>query len=230
MKIKKGIIFIVALFCAFHLQAQTHSIRGIVTAFDSIQLVGAEIRVKSSGEIFKTDSAGFFTAVCKAPDKIKISAEGFSPKTLKIEDKIKVVAVNLKLKSGDKNREYALGYTKVSDKDRFNALSRLDKDDIDFAKYNNVYELISGRFPGVQVMKNGAIIIRGMGSFSLNNSALIVIDGIPYQSSNILNSIHPTQIKSINVLKGGKSSMYGAQGSNGVLVIETKQGNENNSQ
>ena len=92
----------------------------------------------------------------------------------------------------------------------------------DFSKYNNIYELISGRFSGVQVMKGGAIIIRGVGSFSLNSSALIVIDGVPYSNSNILNSIHPTQIKSIDIIKGAKSAMYGARGSNGVVVIETK--------
>ena len=75
-------------------------------------------------------------------------------------------------------------------------------------------------------MKSGEIIIRGVGSFSLNNGALIVLNGVPYNNANILNSIHPTQVKSINIIKDGKSAMYGARGSNGVVVIETKTGEE----
>ncbi|MBT3385961.1 MAG: TonB-dependent receptor plug domain-containing protein [Prolixibacteraceae bacterium] len=221
--------FSTLLFAFFYFSfsnAQVKVIHGMVTAFDSIPLVGVEIKVKSNKLVTHTDELGKFSVSCSANDKLRISANGFYADNIKLSEKIKLVAVNLKLKPGDKNKDYALGYTHVSDKDKFNSLISLNEDDTDFSQYNNIYELISGRFAGVQVMKSGEIIIRGVGSFSLNNGALIVLNGVPYNNANILNSIHPTQVKSINIIKDGKSAMYGARGSNGVVVIETKTGEE----
>ena len=217
-------ITLFALFFVAYSNAQVKVIHGMVTAFDSIPLVGVEIKVKSNKLVVQTDELGKFSISCNADDKLKITANGFYPDNIKLTEKIKLVVVNLKLKPGEKNRDYALGYSHVSYKDKFNSLINLNEDDIDFSKYNKISELISGRFPSVQVMKGGEIIIRGVGSFNLNNGALIVLNGVPYNNSNILNSIHPTQVKSINIIKGGKSAMYGASGSNGVVVIETKTG------
>ena len=97
-------------------------------------------------------------------------------------------------------------------------------DDLDFSQYTNIYDLLRGRIAGVTVQSNGDIIVRGVNSINLSSAALIVIDGIPSDKS-MLQSISPTNVKSINVIKDGSSAIYGSRGANGVVVIETKKGN-----
>ncbi len=215
----------VALVCVVSFaHAQDKVVHGIVTTFDSIPVIGAQIKIKSSKQTVLTDTLGRFTANVEENDKLKVSADGFFNQKVKLSDKIKFVAVNIKLKPGEKNREIAIGYGHVSDREKLNALATLNNDDMDFSQYSNIYELIKGRFAGVQVA-NGEIIIRGVNSINSSSAALIVVDGVPTDGS-ALNSIPPSQVKSINVIKDGSSAIYGSRGANGVVLIETKRGGD----
>ena len=226
MNIKANIFLttVMAVLLTLVSTAQDRTIQGIVTTFDSIPLIDAEVQNRSTKETVTTDSLGRFYIPATEGDKLKIKARGFYNEKAKIENKTRYVAVNLKLKPGEKNREYAIGYSKVSDRDKLNALAQLSDDDVDFSQYNNIYDLIKGRFAGVQVM-NGEIIIRGINSINSSSAALIVVDGVPVDGS-ALNSIPPVQVKSINVIKDGSSAIYGSRGGNGVVIIETKKGND----
>jgi len=124
------------------------------------------------------------------------------------------------LKPGTKNREIAIGYGHVLDSEKLNAVSTLNNEDVDFSQYTNMYELIRGRFAGVQIM-NGEIIIRGINSINSSSAALIVLDGVAVDNS-ILYTLSPIQVKSVNIIKDGSSAIYGARGANGVVLIETK--------
>lgn len=210
---------------ASHAQAQNRVVQGLVTTFDSIVVVGADVRVKSSKLVYKTDTLGHFSAEVLGADKLKISAMGFITNNIKLEEKTKFVAINIKLKSGEKAREYAIGYGYVKDAEKLNSVAQLTNRDVDFSQYTNMYELIRGRFSGVQVQTNGDIVIRGVNSLNLSSAALIVVDGIPTDKS-VLNSISPVNVSSINVIKDGSSAIYGSRGANGVVVIETKKGGE----
>lgn len=204
--------------------AQDRVLHGVVTTFDSIPLINAEVKVKSTGQTVFTDSLGRFAVPVNQGEKLKVKAQGFYNQKVKLEEKTKYAAVNLRLKPGEKNREYAIGYGHVSDRDKLNALATLNNNDVDFSQYSNIYELIKGRFAGVQVI-NGEIIIRGINSINSSSAALIVVDGVPVDG-NALNTIPPVQVKSINVIKDGSSAIYGSRGANGVVLIETKRGND----
>lgn len=204
--------------------AQDRILHGVVTTFDSIPLINAEVTIRSTKQTIYTDSLGKFTAPVKSGDKIKVKAAGFFNQKVKLEDNIRYAAINLRLKPGEKNRQYAIGYGHVSDKDKLNALATLNNNDIDFSQYSNIYDLIKGRFAGVQVV-NGEIIIRGVNSINSSSAALIVVDGVPVDGS-VLNSIPPVQVKSVNVIKDGSSAIYGSRGANGVVLIETRRGND----
>jgi len=217
-------ILIAAVCISFFSTAQDRVIHGVVTTFDSIPLIDAEIQVRSTKQTVLTDTLGRFSITVNPKERLKVSASGFFNQKVKLEEKTRYVAVNLKLKPGDKNREYAIGYGHVSDRDKLNALASLNSNDIDFSQYSNVYELIKGRFAGVQVV-NGEIIIRGINSINSSSAALIIVDGVPVDGS-ALNSIPPVQIKSVNVIKDGSSAIYGSRGANGVVLIETKRGND----
>ena len=202
--------------------AQERTIQGVVTTFDSIPLIDAEVQNRASKQAVMTDSLGRFLIRADEGDKLKIKARGFYNEKAKIEEKTKYMAVNLKMKPGEKNIEYAIGYSKVSDREKLNALAQINKDDVDFSQYDNIYDLIRGRFAGVQIM-NGEIIIRGINSINSSSAALIVVDGVPVDGST-LNSIPPVQVQSINVIKDGSAAIYGSRGANGVVIIETRRG------
>ena len=91
-------------------------------------------------------------------------------------------------------------------------------------KYNDIFEMIRGKVPGVTVGQAGpgqmpSIIIRGIGSNSDQTQPLFVVDGI--QTDNIA-SLNPEDVDQIDIIKDGTSAIYGMQGANGVIVITTK--------
>ncbi|MCF8222373.1 MAG: TonB-dependent receptor plug domain-containing protein [Bacteroidales bacterium] len=88
--------------------------------------------------------------------------------------------------------------------------------------YDDIYQMIKGEIPGVNVVGR-SITIRGPGSFNQSNQPLFVVDGSPIRS---ISHIMPSDVASISVLKGASASMYGARGSNGVIVIKMKQGSD----
>jgi TonB-dependent SusC/RagA subfamily outer membrane receptor len=220
----KTSLFLAVICLALLSNAQERIVHGLVTTFDSIPLIDAEVQVRSTKQTVLTDTLGRFSVAVNPGDRLKVSATGFFNQKVKLEEKTKFAAINLKLKPGEKNREYAIGYGHVSDRDKLNALATLNSNDLDFSQYSNIYDLIKGRFAGVQVV-NGEIIIRGINSINSSSAALIVVDGVPVDGS-ALSSIPPVQVKSINVIKDGSSAIYGSRGANGVVLIETKRGND----
>jgi len=100
-------------------------------------------------------------------------------------------------------------------------------------RYPNLYEMLRGQVPGVTVSQTqslsaGAgysVIIRGIGSFTLSNQPLFLIDGTPVtgDGGTELLSFNPGDIERIEVLKnGGSTAIYGVRGGNGVIAFYTK--------
>ena len=132
-KVNIVLITLTALFFTLVTHAQDKIIHGVVPTFDSIPLVDAEIKNRSTKQTVTTDSIGRFTLPAASGDKLRIKARGFFNEKAKIEDKTRYVAVNMKLKPGQRNKEYAIGYTKVSDRDKLNALATMSNEGLDFS-------------------------------------------------------------------------------------------------
>ncbi len=218
------LIFLVCLCIANNINAQDRSIQGKVTTFENIPLSGVEVQVKSTRQIVKTDTLGRFSVACNKKDKLSFFAHGFDKQNVKLRENTKFVAVNLHLKPGEEGKALAIGYGYVLDEDKLNAVSSLRDDHDNFSNYTDMYELIRGKFSGVQVVGD-EIIIRGNNTLGGSNAALIVVDGIE-RDGNILGILPPNTVKSIDILKDGSSAIYGSRGANGVVLIETKKGDE----
>jgi TonB-dependent SusC/RagA subfamily outer membrane receptor len=218
------LIFFSISFFLISLYAQERTVKGFVTTFDSIPLVNVKITAKNSKQVVYSDTLGNFQIVCLPEEKIKVSAEGFVTQNVKIDDKVKILLVNLNLKPSPNSREIAIGYGHVKDKDKLNAISSLSNKDLDFSNYSNMYDLITGKFAGVQII-NGEIIIRGIRSINSSNAALIVVDGMAVDQS-YLTSLQPNIVKSIDILKDGGAAIYGSRGANGVVIIQTRKGGD----
>jgi len=195
-------------------------IHGLVNTMDSIPLIGVEIKIQSTKQIVRTDSLGRFTAACNKPDKLKLKANGFYTENVKIPENVKIVAVNMKLKPGEKQRNYAIGYGYVSDRDKTTPGSYMNIKESDYSRYNNVYEILT--VLGAQI-QNGEIVLRGSKSFQGSSAALIVVDDV-IADYDYLRSLRPIDIKRIDILQDPASSVYGSRGANGVVIIETLKG------
>ena len=101
----------------------------------------------------------------------------------------------------------------------------------DGSGYTDIFQMISGRFPGVMVTGR-EIHIRGISSIVMNTQPLFLIDGVPVSSdsgaSNALSMIPPSEVEKIEVLKSASNlAIFGSRGANGVIAIYLKNGIEN---
>ena len=202
--------------------AQTRVIFGKLTVYDAYPVQNVLVKAKKSKSAVKTDSLGLFSIVCQETDVIRIKPKAFRPVTMRVGPDTDSLTINLYFLDSRKNRELAVGYGYVKEKDLLYAVSNLEQADADFCIYNDIFELMTGRFAGVTV-NSGAVFIRGISSLTGSNEALYVVDGMIYSS---IEWVVPCEIKSINILKDSSAAIYGSRGSNGVVLIETKTGNQ----
>lgn len=145
----------------------------------------------------------------------------------------------------------AIGYGTVKKSDLTGTVSSVKSEDLLLSSVSSVDQAIQGRISGVQITQassepGGGVSIRIRGSSSVNagNEPLYVIDGVPIDNNTIsslggekvannrntrnpMNSLNPSDIESIEVLKDASASaIYGSRGANGVILITTKSGSK----
>lgn len=123
--------------------------------------------------------------------------------------------LNFKPELPEGEMQIDVGYGTVKRKNLTTDVGYIDAQEDAYASYTNIYDMIQGRVPGVQV--NGTkITIRGISSINSGTDPLMVVDGVVVSS---IDNINPREVKSISVLKGSDASIYGTRGANGVILI-----------
>ena len=97
----------------------------------------------------------------------------------------------------------------------------------------NVTNTLQGQLAGVNVTAatgqpgaKSSVVIRGVGYINANSDPLYVINGFP-STAEEFRKISPTSIKDVRVIKDEEAlSEFGNRGSNGVIVITTKNMND----
>ena len=110
------------------------------------------------------------------------------------------------------------------------SVSSMDSETIEKRQVSNVTNALNGTMAGVQTLKaNGqpgtgsTIRVRGVGSINAGSAPLYVVDGVPFDGD--ISSINTQDIESITVAKdAATTSLYGARGANGIVIIQTKKG------
>ena len=115
--------------------------------------------------------------------------------------------------------EVNVGYGTVRKSDLTQSVSTLEVKENDVQGYRDIYEYLEGRVAGVEVTYDKRIIVRGVNTVNGSTDPLILVDGQEWQDISALN---PNDIKSIDVLKGSATAIYGVRGANGVILITTK--------
>jgi len=213
-------VLVLVIFSITVIHAQDRVVYGVVHTLEKIPLTGVEIQIQSTKQKIYTDSLGNFAAGCNQKDKLKLRANGFYNQNIKIHENTKFVAVNLKVKPGKKQQDYAIGYGYVSEQDKTTSISNMHVTESDYAQYHSLYDIV--RSMGAEV-RNNEIIIRGTKSFQGSSAALIVVDGV-ISDYDHFSSLRPVEIKRIDILRDAAASIYGSRGANGVVLIETLKG------
>jgi TonB-linked SusC/RagA family outer membrane protein len=95
----------------------------------------------------------------------------------------------------------------------------------------SIANMLGGRMAGIISMQSSGepgqnlaqFWIRGIGTFGVNDQALVLIDGLEGE----INSIDPADVESFSVLKDASATaVYGVRGANGVVLVTTKRGEE----
>jgi TonB-dependent SusC/RagA subfamily outer membrane receptor len=120
------------------------------------------------------------------------------------------------------NEPVDIGYQKVKKRDVMAPVEKIDGEKLKNVHYNNIYDMIRGKVPGVEV-NGSSIMIRSASSLTSGTQPLFVVDGVPVTS---IDHIDPQMVRSIEVLKGSSAAIYGTRGSNGVILINLKKGND----
>ena len=112
-----------------------------------------------------------------------------------------------------------IGYGTAKKVQLTQSVSSLQVKENDMQSYRDIFEYLEGRVAGVEVTPDKRIRIRGINSINSSTDPLILVDGQEWQDISALN---PNDVKSIDVLKGSATAIYGIRGSNGVILITTK--------
>ena len=112
-----------------------------------------------------------------------------------------------------------IGYGVVRKGDLTQSVSSVQVKENEMQGYRDIYDDLEGRVAGVEVTYDKRIVVRGVNTVNGSSDPLILVDGQEWQDTSSLN---PNDIKSIDVLKGSATAIYGLRGANGVIIITTK--------
>lgn len=223
------------LFSAFGFliaDAQTITITGQVLGDSSnTPLPGVSILVTETKKGLSTDANGKFSVTITGRNEVKLvfSYIGYRSQTVTASGN-KPLVVQLSREQSNLDQVVVLGYASVQRRDVTGAVSSISARQFKDVPLSSAAQILQGRLAGIQVVSSegapGADIVirvRGGGSITQDNSPLYIVDGV--QVENALSVIAPQDIASVDVLKDASTtSIYGARGANGVVIITTKTG------
>ena len=226
--------------------AQDKTITGNVTDQNGLPLPGVNIVVEGTTNGTQSDFDGnyaisasegqtlLFTYIGQRPERRTVGA-GATINVQMSEDAQALEEVVVTAQ-GIKREKKALGY----------AVTSVGAEQLEDRAEGDVARVLTGKAAGVQITAAGGaagsatnVVIRGLNSFSGNNQALFIVDGVPFsndtnQNGNFISGntgssrfldLDPNNIANIEVLKGlSAATLYGTQGRNGVILITTKSG------
>ena len=233
--------------------AQT-SVKGIVQDKTGEPLIGATVQEKgNTANGIATGLDGDFVLKVKSPNAtLLVSYVGMKPQEVALNGRTDIT-VTLEEDSEVLDEVVVVGYGTMKKSDLAGASSSLGEDAMKGSVITNLDQSLQGRATGVQAVatsgapgSSSSIRVRGQATINANAEPLYVIDGVIVQGGgnsgsdfglgdalgngkvstvSPLSTINPSDIVSMEILKDASATaIYGAQGSNGVVLITTKRG------
>lgn len=211
------------------------TIKGVINDEQGETIIGASVIVKGEDTGTTSDMDGRFSLEAPEGAILVISYIGYHTQEVKVR-KRSLLHIVLKEDNQLLDEVVVVGYGTVKKSDLTGSVSGVSNRQYKNQPVQRVENILQGRTPGVEVtatsgMPGASMKVRVRGTTSINKSSdpLYVIDGII--SSSGLDGINPSDIQSMEILKDASSTaIYGSRGSNGVILITTKQGSEGKAQ
>lgn len=223
-----SILALALLSCTDIFAQSTRQISGTVKDSNGEPIVGASVLVPNTSTGTSTDVDGHFILdVPNDAKTIEIGCVGYATSSVTLESSAVYSAV-LSDDSTFLDETVVVGYATQRKATLTGSVSSVKIDDNAIARpVTSVSSSLAGLAAGVTVNQttgkpgsSATIRVRGIGTLN-DNSPLVLVDGIEWSMDNL----NPADIESISILKDAAStSIYGAQGANGVILITTKQG------
>lgn len=231
---KKIQLTLFMMFLIFQGFAQSLQVRGKVSSSDGTGIPGVSVteRGTNNGSVTNADGNYSINVASGANAILVFTSVGMTTKTEAVRNRSTIdvsLADNLK----ELSEVVVVGYGSQRKQDITSAVSVIGMRDIGEQPSNNLNQMLQGRAAGVTVkQKSGApgglfeVRVRGIGSLGAGSDPLYVIDGFVVGTS-VGQNFNPNDIESISILKDAASTaIYGARGSNGVVLINTKNAKE----
>ncbi len=244
-------VLLFSVLCVSSALGQERVVEGTVTdAQTDTPLPGANVTVQGTNTGTTTNAQGQYEITVSGPDAVLVfSFVGYVGQEVEVGDQ-SVVDVSLEEDVEQVEEVVVVGYGSQRRQEITGSVSSVDVEEANVGQTASPQDLLRGRVSGVQVLDNSgepgggtSVRIRGTSSITAGAEPLYVIDGVPVNSTNVtpggasaggvssssssnpLALINPQDIESMQVLKdAAATSIYGSQGANGVVLIETKTG------
>lgn len=202
-------------------------VNGVIIDNAGQPLPGASIIVEGTTIGTMTDVNGAFTLSTFKGKIVKMSFVGYKSQkiTASSSEKLSIKLEEDFITLGEATI-VVVGYGTMRKSDLTGAIASVSADDFKKGVVTSSEQLLQGKVAGLTVIQGSgdpsqgaSVRLRGGTSLTASNSPLYVVDGIPGVD---INSIQPSEISSIDVLKDASSAaIYGSRGANGVIIVTT---------
>lgn len=209
--------------------AQNRIVTGTVTDPEGNPIEGAVVMIEGTNMGVATDRDGHYSISSPQDGTLVISLIGYEDANVPVNGRAAIdVVLNESSEYLDEVTVVAFGTKRKQD--LVGSISTVKKDIVKNSQASSVTSALEGAVAGLQVISSSgqpgddaAIYVRGIGSLSASNAALVVVDGVPFNGK--LSDINPNDIESISVSKDAVSnSLYGSRAAGGVVMVTTKKG------
>ena len=224
-------------------EAEEQNISGVVYDEKGIPLPGANILISGTKKGVQTDFDGRYELPAKKGNILVFSYLGYITQKITVQNNSKI-NVTLQTDVSGLDQIVVIGYGSSSKKRVTASISTIKSKDIEDIPAPGLQSVMTSKVSGVQItqisgkVESGIKVrIRGISTIGASQEPLYVIDGVPVINDdesinnspiNPLIGLNPSDIESIDFLKDASSAaIYGARGTNGVIIITTKQGKAN---
>jgi iron complex outermembrane receptor protein len=220
---------------------------GKVLDEQNLPLPGASVKEVGTSNVAMTNEKGEFRITVAKGSKLEISYIGYKNKTVIASGN--TLTITMEAEANSLGEVMVVGYGKQAKKDITGAVTQLDAGNFREGVVVSADNLLQGKVAGVRVVASSGepgggvdVTIRGIGSIRSGSTPLFVVDGVPLtnddvsptgqnvgfgasRAKNPLNFLNTSDIESMTVLKDASAAaIYGARGSNGVVIVTTKKG------
>jgi TonB-linked SusC/RagA family outer membrane protein len=217
----------------------------VLSENDGEGIPGVSVVVKGTSNGTTTNTQGQFSLEASSGSTLVFSFIGYETREAAVGNKTRI-EIRLKESISNLNEVVVVGYGEMKKTDVSSSQVTVSGKDLSKTINTSLEQGLQGRAANVMVQQNSgqpgaapSVLIRGLSSLTGTTQPLYVIDGVqikpdnmkddpnnrPTGFSNILSSINPDDIETINVLQGpSATAIYGAVGANGVVMITTKRG------